>query len=435
MTTQKSKNDAAWEALFTEHNILNDINMNGIHRITATTINKKREARLMTKFDHAINLPHIFAENNLAILPDSRSSYVIGRFECYAKVSQVSDDTIIERAFPDSIQSLPSTDLYSEATALLCAQHAGLIADVLGEEALFTVFGRMSSGTFDFSILASNGGKLIKQPISVDRAQCEIDGGFENPAVFAILEVKNEEVKDFHIRQLYYPYRLWSNKLLHKPVIPIFLTYSNEIFTFSIYEFEQLNDYNSLHLVKRKRYQIVPTDIEIADIRRILAQTKLQLEPLSVPFPQADRFERVIDLLTRLHATGGTLTQEEITTTYSFDTRQTQYYTNAGRYLGLIERTEEEERGVLYNLSPLGMKLMKKAPKMRNLALIELILSHSVFRSVLESYFTKSSPPSRNEVLSIIRNAGLSINDTTGNRRAQSVLEWVKWIIKLTTGV
>ena len=40
--------------------------------ISADQIREYREPRLMAKFDHRVNLPQIFAENGLAILPVSR---------------------------------------------------------------------------------------------------------------------------------------------------------------------------------------------------------------------------------------------------------------------------------------------------------------------------------------------------------------------------
>ena len=39
-------------------------------------------------------------------------------------------------------------------------------------------------------------------------AQCEIDGGFENDNDVIIMEAKNVINEDFHVRQLYYPFRL-----------------------------------------------------------------------------------------------------------------------------------------------------------------------------------------------------------------------------------
>jgi hypothetical protein len=427
-----SKNDDAWEALFEEHNILQDIERNGFYKIDASSINKKREARLMTKFDHVVNLPQIFLNNNLTILPDSRSSYVIGKFECYAKIQPDTESSIIERPFPSLIESLSPSNLYSESSALLCAYHAGLIADVLEEEMAFTVFGRMSTGRFDFSISTGSNSALVNHLFEVDRAQCEIDGAFEGVSSFAILEVKNEDVQDFHIRQLYFPYRLWLNKV-NKKVIPVFLTYSNEIFTFSVYEFEKPTEYNSLKLVKKRRYQIVPTEIEIADIRHILSKTKVRPEPASIPFPQADRFERIIDLLVHLYVAGGSISQEDITTRYSFDLRQTRYYTNGGIYLGLIERIATRGVGISYALTESGLQMMQKAPRARNFALIELILQHRVFRDALEYYLLHSSCPSRTEISEMMQKARLLINGTTSARRSQTVIGWIRWIMRLTT--
>jgi hypothetical protein len=79
--SEKSKNDIAWESLFETHHILDEINKNGVYKISAKVINTKREARLMTKFDHHIQLPSIFKQNHLTIQPDSRGSYIIGRFK------------------------------------------------------------------------------------------------------------------------------------------------------------------------------------------------------------------------------------------------------------------------------------------------------------------------------------------------------------------
>lgn len=426
-----SKNDVAWQVLFEEHDILSSIAATGVHRITASAINRQREARLMTKFDHRANLPTIFADNNLAILPDSRSSYVIGRFECYADVAVDHSENPIDKVFPDGIESLSPDNLYSESSALLCAYHAGLLTDVIGEELAFTVFGRMSTGVFDFSIQATSERGDIRHDLTVDRAQSEIDGGFEGTESFVILEVKNQEVTDFHIRQLYFPYRIWKSKL-DKRIVPVFMTYSNEVFTFNTYDFEEPENYNSLRLVQRKRYQIVPNDIDIADIRQLLAQTRVQPEPHDVPFPQADSLERVIDLLTQLYQAGGSLTREEVTTNYAFDKRQTQYYSNAARYLGLLDRVQNVERGIFYVLTDLGTKTMMQAPRARNKVLVRLILQHGVFRDAVEYYLANAAPPSKDEVVNMMERTQLSITGTTPGRRASSVRGWVRWMIQLT---
>ena len=72
-------NKEAWQLLFDKYNILEEINQNGYFKITAKQINEYREARLMTKFDNSANLPELFKDNNLAILPITSNSYMIAR--------------------------------------------------------------------------------------------------------------------------------------------------------------------------------------------------------------------------------------------------------------------------------------------------------------------------------------------------------------------
>ena len=63
------KNDIAWEQIFEKHRILDAIKSKGRVTISSTDINEFREARLMTKFDHRSQLPHLLhdftGEDNL----------------------------------------------------------------------------------------------------------------------------------------------------------------------------------------------------------------------------------------------------------------------------------------------------------------------------------------------------------------------------------
>ncbi len=93
--TVLTKNDKAWQALFDKYSILEAIQRSGRFEIEANTINTVREACLMAKFDHLINLPQIFKENRLTILPVSRSKYVIGKFESYFSVSYDDVETSV----------------------------------------------------------------------------------------------------------------------------------------------------------------------------------------------------------------------------------------------------------------------------------------------------------------------------------------------------
>jgi hypothetical protein len=381
--SDKTKNDVAWESLFETHKILEGIKQNGVYKISAKLINEKREARLMTKFDHSIQLPKIFKENNLSIQPDSRGTYVIGNFESYKKLPKELSHDVQEIEFPRLIETLDPVNIYSESASLLCAFNTGIIEDLLQQKVLFTVSGRMSTGKFRYSISSSNDDTYYE--INVENSQCEIDGGFEGEDIVAIIEAKNQLVNDFLIRQLYYPYRLWTSKT-SKKVIPIFLSYSNDIFSFYVYKFKEENNYNSIELVSHSRYQIGSNDIGLEDIISILEKVKIDPEPKNTPLPQADVFPRVLDLLMQIHSTKSSLSQEEITINYAFDIRQAQYYTNAAIYLGLVQKNNRKDKGVLYSMTKEGVQIMNKNPKKRNLSLTSCILRKRCFNQTLKLY-------------------------------------------------
>jgi Domain of unknown function (DUF6997)/Domain of unknown function (DUF6996) len=428
----QSKNDAAWEALFETYRILDRIEERGVYEISAAIINTVREARLMTKFDHRINLPGIFKKNDLTIQPNSRGTYLIGHFQSYEDLPPApdTDDDIELLPFPKEIETIDPTSLYSESAALLCAYNAGIINELLDEPTTLTVLGRMSAGAFSYRINDMRCG--TPHEIRVENAQLEIDSGFEGERTFALLEAKNETVSDFLIRQLYYPYRLWARKT-RKEVLPVFMTFSNDVFSFYVFRFAEETLYNSIELVKRKRYQIAAREIELDDIMRALEAAVIVPEPEQIPFPQANSFTRVVDLLGQIYA-ADELPQDDITTNHAFDLRQTQYYTNAARYIGLVERHSSRDLGVTYTLTREGEQIMAlRSPRQRNLALVEAILRHRVFNDALRLYVTQAGRPSVEQVVEIMRGAelGLDSEGTVIYRRAKTVLAWVDWIMCL----
>lgn len=405
MSANLSRNDGAWQALFQEEDVLHTIERDGCFYISSEKINKKREARLMTKFDHQVQLPRLFKDNNLSIQPVSRGSYVIGNFSSYFPFPEDRDLPEIQYfELPPHIETIASQNISSESSAVLCAYLSGMLADILEEETLFTVFGRMSTGRFNYEIYNPRIDK--NQNITVENSQCEIDGGFEGINKFAIIEAKCLSVDDFIIRQLYYPYRLWESKLTKK-VIPIFLSFSNNIFTFYVFGFSDLYRYNSIQLRSVHRYCTGQYEIELSDIRQIFNGIKSFEDDALLTFPQADKFIRVIDLLDKLYIHEDPLTKDKITTEYAFDVRQTDYYVSAGVYLGFFERLYG---GSGYALTNKGREIMKLDPKRKNLELVRAILSHRIFNIVLSEYLTRSERPDRERIIAIISNNLTGLN-------------------------
>lgn len=426
---ETSKNDFAWSELFAAYPVLETIRQTGRYEMDAATINRFREARLMAKFDHYINLPSLFRQHQLAILPISRSKYVIGRFDAYAPVTY--DPTVKPVVFgpPSGIESLRHNELYSESLALHYAYLSGMIDDLVGEKTYLTVSGRMSSRQFSFHINDRVTGE--PRPITVENSQCEIDGGYESANHLILIEAKNYSVDDFLIRQLYFPYRLWSGKLT-KPVLPVFMTYSNDIFSFFVYQFTDPTDYNSLRIVKQKQYVVAPETIQFQDLVDVYHATPVTPEP-EVPFPQADTFTRVIDLLGLLYETD--LSRDAITENYQFDLRQTAYYTSAAIYLGLAERfIHPETKEVSYRLTETGRSVMHQDFKHKYLSLVRALFTHEVFHTVFARVMESSQVISKAEICNIMRNCQLYHLDPMSNtieRRAQTVLKWLEWVISL----
>lgn len=422
---KKTKNDLAWEKIFENDNLLKIIETHGLVEITSERINQERESRLMAKFDHRVNLPQIFREHSLSILPISRNKYAIGHFETYCNVKYNNQLQVEPIDFIPEIESIDYTNLYSESAALNCAFNTGIIARLFEEDMLYTVSGRMSTDRFKFKI--RNIKNKSYYDIDIKNSQCEIDAGFEGASKFLIIEAKIGKVEDFLIRQLYYPYRLWSSKI-RKPVIPILMTYSNDLFSFFIYKFDNNLDYNSIKLLEQKNYRIEFQEISREDFDNLWHQITIISEPEGVPFPQANNFERVIDLLSLL--VEKYLSKEEITENYQFDIRQTQYYTDAARYLGLISKVSEKSNGeILFKLTNSGSSILKSTHKYKTLKFIQKILEHQVFHQVFAETLKSGEIPSIPEIERIMTACNLRIKETTILRRSGTVRSWIRWIL------
>ena len=418
-----------WNALFETYGIAEQVKRQGIFSITADQIREFKEPRLMTKFDTRESVLTVFGK--LGILPVTRGSYVIGDFSLYHDFpEEESRGGVIQvdrSRIPDYLETIDVRDVRSEAAAIKLISLTGILEDFLGEKRLVeTVSGRMSSGAFDFQI--HSGDRKHVSRIQVNNSQLEIDGGFEGRDSFAILEGKNVVHSNFLVRQLYYPFRLWEGRLT-KPVRPVFLVCSNQIFRLLEYEFDDPMVYDSIRLVKEQRYSLEDTRITMEDLAGIMGSVSVKPEPEGVPFIQADSFEKVISLIE--HLGEKPLTMAEIAEIFGFQERQSGYYYNACAYLGLAVRKKGRDGVVRAELTERGVSISRMDYKKRQLAYAGRILEHEIFHQLFETAVRTGKLPDKPYIQRKMKELRLC-GDSLIGRRASSVAGWLRWMVRLT---
>lgn len=401
---------------------MEEIEANGFFRITADQIRVYKEPRLMAKFDFSRQLPKIFKDNQLGILPIKNGEYVIGKFNLFERLSNTNYENVeIKKVvLPSFIETIDPDNIYSESNALMVANLSGMFEDTFGEVLYETIQGKMRTNTFNFNIYSSD----IENNIEVNGAAIEIDGGYESESNVILVEAKNSMPEDFVIRQLYYPYRHWSSRVM-KNIIPVFFVYDNGVYNLFIYEFENLYNYNSLKLIDIKRYMLSNESSDIIK-RKLFEKIKLndELPQSEVPLPQADSFSKVIGTLELFN--NGLTTASEVAEELEFDNRQGKYYIDALRYLGLVDKDDNFGR---YKLSPSGFVLLNYDVKSRNKELIAFILKHKPYYDVYKYYLENNELPNKQYVKDIIRKYIPDMAEETINRRASTIRGWIQWII------
>ena len=416
----------AWKAIIEKYHVLEEVEKNGYFLIKASQIKEFREPRLMAKWDSTDSLPEVLRKNRINILPDSRSSYVLGDFILYQKIPELDEPvTRMKQVELPDYETIDINNISSEANAINVLIISGILDDFLETSGNVSTFnGRMGTGCFDFEVDTY---RKIKRKISVNNAQCEIDGGFENEASVVIMEAKNVVHEDFHVRQLYYPYRLWRSRV-KKPIRLVFSVYSNMIYRLVEYRFATPEDYSSIELVQAKNYSLQDTKISrqnLLEVRRNTAvKTDDNMEGTKIPFIQANSMDRVISLLENMYE--NPMTTQQIAELMDFDLRQSDYYFNAGRYLGLFEKTADDGQKVV-SLTALGNRIFRLNYKKRQLKLVELILEHRIFADFFDVMMETGEVPDKKEIADEMRALHVC-NEGQVARRGGSGGGWVEWV-------
>lgn len=427
MRTKPSINQS-WQVLFARHRIPEHVAQHGLFRIHADAINTVREARLMAKFDERQQLPEIFREHHLAILPINRGEYVIGTFETFQSLSYQRIEHPPRPLQVPQLDSLAVDTIHSEPQVLSILYNAGVWHDISGQADIYpTISGRRASGAFSFAIKST--GHHADFSIDVANAQIEMDATYETRDAIYVCEAKNRHVSELNIRQLYYPYRFWQQHT-HKPVIPISIIYSNATFYVSQYQFQQVEHFNSLALVQHYVYTLDHRKITYATIHTLLNDVAQQLVPVpDVPFPQADNFALICRIIERLKQSD--MTTAEVTAFTGYVARQSDYFTNAGRFLGFIEKIKTTD-DVRYTLTAAGRQLLAQPPYRQRIMLIQAIIQHEPFTTLVSDMVQRNAVPDHDRICMVLYQhhayGKRAIAGSTIGRRAQTVAAWLQWI-------
>lgn len=419
----ETKNQKAWTKINDELNFLKVLSKKVEFDITASQIKtiSNREPRLMAKFDHKVNRPKIFQNNNISLLPITGSSYKLLKFNSYQDIQYTESIESIKADFLQKYQSIDVNEIRSEDKAIIIANLSNIIQIFTEEVDLkLTNKGKFGTGKLNFKIKTLSGQKEI----NINGAGAELDAGFEGDKYY-ILEAKLGKVDDFNIRQLYYPFKYWMNKI-KKEVVPIFFTFSDNMFSFWQFKFLDENDFNSITLVKHHNYYIdIDTKPILSHILDEICKKFLPGEVEKIPFPQADDFEKVINIIELVYA--GINTKEDFADYFAFDNRQADYYYNAARYLDLVNKINNK-----IILTKLGNEAAISTRNRRHTILIKSILSRKVFYDTYIKLI-ENDELDKNEIIEIMKRNNILKNSTDNMffRRAQTIISWCKWIYKV----
>ncbi|PEC48928.1 hypothetical protein [Bacillus sp. AFS096315] len=208
----------------------------------------EKEVRILCKQDSREHRPEVFIKDNLFLLPIKNGKYVIVKGEGYLDIPDITSPIITYKSKLD-FKPITSTIGNSEMQHVDFAFASGLIQEFVEDESLvLTIRGRKYTPQFSFNV----NGHLLE----VESVQTEVDAGYEGKEKVVLIEVKNSSTTNTIIRQLFYPYRKWKHHALDKEIVPLFFEKRGAYYYIWQFEFEDDNDYNSIKLVKSKRYKI-----------------------------------------------------------------------------------------------------------------------------------------------------------------------------------
>jgi hypothetical protein len=400
-----------WSDIIRQSNI--DVSKS-VNYVTSKQIKQitNEDPRLMAKMDKIENLPKIFRENNLFLLPVSRKEYAIVKGIGYHKLESITDvkpiSHITQVPFPASLKA------ESEGVLLEYANSCGLLGEVTGTSNLIQTFrGRTTTPKFSFDV---NGSQL-----TVHHAQIEIDAGFENSEEIILFEAKIGVPTSFGIRQLYYPFRTAYQGQNKKTVRNFFFCLKRDrdkrLYLFWEYKFDPYNSLESIKLVHSKQYQVkVSHRLSIKAYQDVIPMKNKK------EIPQADDVNKISEFPLRVFE--GNDTADKIKNVFGFVNRQSSYYRQASEILGLVSRDNHGR----YRLAARGEEYLRLPSQQKSHYLCKLLLEFPIVNEVfLDISIDTNKVIKKEHIIGLLKKKSHLTGSTIG-RRAQTIISWFRWI-------
>jgi hypothetical protein len=145
------------------------------------------------------------------------------------------------------------------------------------------------------------------------------------------------------------------------------------------------------------------------------------------PFPQADNFERVVDLVAYLLEAPRTI--DDLTGNYDFDPRQSDYYFNAAKFVGLAEASEKGDGATYLVATEAAAKIYGMPYEQKYSALADLVLGIDTVATLYLKWLESGSKPSLDFAETTFSRSTDShgLSGATLRRRATTALAWSSW--------
>lgn len=245
----------SWTKIFEDNHVLEHDFSTGPFYIDAASIKlsvqdftktAEKEVRILCKMDTRESVPKIMKDNGLFLLPVKNGKYALVKGEGYVDIPDIVGEAEVYSSKLSFI--LESSKVgNSEMQHLDFAYASSIIRTFMDDPSLvLTIRGRKYTPEFNFHV--------GEQEIAVKSVQTEVDAGYEGKDKLVLIEAKNTKTKNTIIRQLYYPYRQWSERV-KKEVVVLFFEKRRSEYLLWEYSFTDKNDYNSIVLKRSKRYR------------------------------------------------------------------------------------------------------------------------------------------------------------------------------------